>query len=142
MKTNTENRNDLIKRFLHKGEIKIDKSDYEFLFHFDTYKNAILNNTDKEIIFMDNGKHCEVSWCLYYKKNNCYYSISDTLENRILSNKIKELYPYSDEELLQLNKKVKSKNNKTYTPDTMAPGKYKNKTWLVWHQENTKTKLG
>jgi hypothetical protein len=133
IETNKEKRNEIRRRFLINGETQIEESDYDFLFNFDTYKNAIINNLDKSIIFLDNGKMYNTSWCLYYKDNNCYYRISDTIEHYTVEDKIIELYPYSDEELYELFENKNKKKNikkKSYLPTDNAPGKHKDKTWL------------
>lgn len=146
-----EKRNELIQRFLVRSETKIEESDYEFLFNFDTYKEAILNNLDKDIFLVDNGKHTSTSWALYHKENISYYiCISDTLQNSIIKNKIEEFYPYNEEELLEIKERNR-KLKKLYLPTDKAPGKYKDKTWkevkeldpgyINWMLSATKDKL-
>jgi hypothetical protein len=124
-------RDELIKRFLCKDEIEIIESDYDFLFHFETYKKAILDNIDKELLLVDNGKMYHTSWRIFYKDNNCYYPVSDTLQDSTVSSKIYELYPYSNEEIEDIkNNKLKDKSIKELDSDIVKFGKYKNKKWI------------
>jgi hypothetical protein len=58
------NRNDLINRYLI-GKIKIEPSDYDFLYRFDTYKKFIEENIDKEIFYTDFGNDYHTCWALY-----------------------------------------------------------------------------
>lgn len=132
-----EKREKLTNRFLCKGMIKIEECDYEFLFNFQTYKEAIENNPDKELFFVDNGRSYNTSWCIYYYVNNCGYPVSKTLHNSEVKDMIFKIYPLTDEEISErikneAAKKAKQKEykSKEYKAEDKATGKYKDKTWI------------
>jgi hypothetical protein len=139
------NREELIERFLRPSEIKIEESDYEFLSLFTQFKIILDKNKDKELYYGDLGNDYNTLWTIYYYNgNNRIDKLSEKVLNSIIKDKIMELYPYTEEELDKINK------NKRYTPNTMAPGKHRGKTWkevklldpnyVQWMLNNTKDK--
>lgn len=135
-----EQRKLLYGRFLSRSR-EIEKEDYDFLFRIKEFKYAILSNPDADLYYNEHDgmfhRHYYISTQNRTGNFNNHSSRSDNIDDSIIFNAVKEIFPLNIEELqeledLRLEKEANRKEKlakKKYTLKTKAPGKHNKKTW-------------